>query len=45
VADDAAIEVLGPEALSDSPHLRYQRELIKSVTRKALTRATASRRS
>jgi carbon-monoxide dehydrogenase medium subunit len=45
VADDVAIEVLGPESSRDSRHLRYQRELIKSVTRKALTRATASPRS
>ncbi|MCW2849259.1 MAG: molybdopterin dehydrogenase FAD-binding protein [Marmoricola sp.] len=45
VADAAAIEVLGPETSNDPPHLRYQRELIKSVTRRALIRATAIPRS
>lgn len=45
MADAAAIEVLGPEAKTDSAHLRYQRELIKSVTRKTLIRITATRRS
>jgi carbon-monoxide dehydrogenase medium subunit len=42
VADDVAIEVLGPEAATDPRPVRYQRELIKSVTRNALARATAS---
>ena len=45
VADAAAIEVLGAEAPTDPPHLRYQRELIKSVTRRALIRATDTPRS
>jgi carbon-monoxide dehydrogenase medium subunit len=45
VADAAAIEVLGAESSADPPHVRYQRELIKSVTRKALFRATATPRS
>jgi carbon-monoxide dehydrogenase medium subunit len=45
VADGAAIEVLGSEGPADSSVTRYRRELVKSVTRKALTRATLSPRS
>jgi carbon-monoxide dehydrogenase medium subunit len=45
VADAAAIEVLGPETSNDPPHRRYHRELIKSVTRRALIRATVTPRS
>ena len=45
VADAAATEVLGPEASIDMPHVRYQRALIRSVTRQALGRATQTSRS
>lgn len=45
VADAAAIEVLGRETSNDPPHLRYQRELLKSVARRALIRATVTPRS
>jgi carbon-monoxide dehydrogenase medium subunit len=45
VADAAATEVLGPEASTDTPHVRYQRALIRSVTRQALDRAIDTPRS
>lgn len=43
LANAVSEEVLGPEGSSDDPHTRYQRELIKSVTRKALIRAISPR--